>query len=435
MFEDLISNTALSCLLNDKEERRSLECGELNKHGLLVSFIGCRFRFSDYCALCQAIETYAKYRFGGREMAEIQDKLDTIIETLYPEFLSLCTDCYIKHPNASVAKEICFMKYMVGDISGVEMLQIGSLEKGLDSMGESSSESTDLGTSFWLDSVETEEFSRPIEKWDVSCYSHSNESYLTNFDPLAPVRLLQVAVSYNDQLLYGRAITALSSAITKFSSWYSAPNCLREARGNKEDSYYVEAQRNAFAERALAYFETDQLALALKDYEAAKKLTIRPMCPLITPLRKGGGGLYIPKHKIEFSRGLIAGTVAGAKVSVEEFLPSLFGCCKGILNGLWAFACAPDEVSEEFMVAAYSVGEFVFTHRADETIQHLIPEIKELALSWNILDDYGRGEKIGYIIGKYGVDVFSSGALVKGVNKVRALKRANTMLTMERSLL
>ena len=265
----------------------------------------------------------------------------------------------------------------------------------------------------------------------MSCYDSAEVSYLTDIDPLAPVRLLQLAVSYNDQLLYGRAITALSSAITQFSSWYSAPNYLREARGNKDDSYYVEAQRNAFAERALAYFETDQLALALKDYKAAKKLTIQPLCPLITPLRKGGC-FYIPEHKIEFSRGLIAGTVAGARCSVEEFLPSLFGCCKGILNGLWAFACAPDEVSEEFMVAAYSVGEFVFTHRADETIQYLIPEIKELALSWNILDDYGRGEKIGYIIGKYGVDIFSSGALVKGVNKVRALKRANTMLTMER---
>ena len=84
------------------------------------------------------------------------------------------------------------------------------------------------------------------------------------------------------------------------------------------------------------------------------------------------------------------------------------------------------------MIAAYSVGEFVFTHRADETIQYLIPEIKDLAFSWNILDDYGRGEKIGYIIGKYGVDVFSSGAIIKGVNKVRALKRANTMMTLER---
>ena len=114
------------------------------------------------------------------------------------------------------------------------------------------------------------------------------------------------------------------------------------------------AQRNALAERALAYFETDQLALAIQDYKSVKALTIRPQCPLIIPLKNGGdvsgihrmepksaepenastfsdtpereaassseegaaetsgvfdapemGQAYIPEHKIEFSRGLI----------------------------------------------------------------------------------------------------------------------------------
>lgn len=56
--------------------------------------------------------------------------------------------------------------------------------------------------------------------------------------------------------------------------------------------------------------------------------------------------------------------------------------------------------------------------------------MRELSLSWEKMDDYNRGKKIGYIIGKYGVDVFLPFGAFKGVNTVRALKKANTMCTL-----
>ena len=67
----------------------------------------------------------------------------------------------------------------------------------------------------------------------------------------------------------------------------------------------------------------------------------------------------------------------------------------------------------------------------NDCLQCAIPELKELALSWGKINDYSKGKKIGYIIGKYGVDIFAPVGVLKGVNKVRALKRANTMFTLE----
>ena len=61
----------------------------------------------------------------------------------------------------------------------------------------------------------------------------------------------------------------------------------------------------------------------------------------------------------------------------------------------------------------------------------MVPELKDLCTNWTILADYERGKKIGYIIGKYGLDVLAPGAAISGINKFRQLKRANTMFTLE----
>lgn len=473
LFDDLITNTSLSCLLDDQEERKGLKCEDLNKHGLLVYLMGSRFRFTEYFALCQSLETYAKYRYEGREMAEIQDKLDTILETLFPKFLSLCTTCHKRHPNVFVAREIRFMKNMIGDISDVDELPEDFVEKGMegglepviidpevqdplassiDPLQEDSphnEEEEEAQNNGWEDSevppnsrfpglkagLYCNQSAKIYKTWDCDHDDPDDEEDdLEDFDPLMFMRLFQQGVIYNNKLLYDRAIKDLSLVIKSCHSWYVPQNLSRLVRGNKDDSYYVTVQRNALAERALAYFETNRLGLAIQDYESAKKLTIRPQCPWIVPMMKAAS-IYIPKHKLEFSRGLINGHIAGARNAATEFFPSLFDSFSGILHGLWAFACDPKEVSEEYLAAAYNVGEFVYTYGAGETFKVLIPEIKELALSWNILDDYGKGEKIGYIIGKYGVESFLSVALFRGANKVYALKRANTMLTLERCAL
>lgn len=58
----------------------------------------------------------------------------------------------------------------------------------------------------------------------------------------------------------------------------------------------------------------------------------------------------------------------------------------------------------------------------------------DLSLNWHKIDDYSKGQKIGYIIGKYGVEIFAPLGAIKGFTKLNALKRANTGLTLEMCL-
>lgn len=75
--------------------------------------------------------------------------------------------------------------------------------------------------------------------------------------------------------------------------------------------------------------------------------------------------------------------------------------------------------------------DFIKEHTARENLELVIPELKEVCLKWDTLTDYERGNQIGYIIGKYGMDVLIPGAAIKGIKKYRELKRLNTMFTLE----
>lgn len=210
----------------------------------------------------------------------------------------------------------------------------------------------------------------------------------------------------NELLLYQEAISVLTEAIA-----------------------YNPSNIEAFIERAAAYFEINQLPLALQDYESAKRIPIPPF--LNANYFAIQAEFYIPKNKIDFSNGLILGIVSGASLATQEFFPSLFGSLRGLLNGLWAFACSPAEISQELVVAAYALGDFIKSHSTTECLQCVIPELKELSSSWDDLTDHLKGKKIGFIIGKYGLDIFAPIGVLKGIDKVKALRRANTMLTLE----
>ena len=185
-----------------------------------------------------------------------------------------------------------------------------------------------------------------------------------------------------------------------------------------------------YVERMLAYFENNEIDLALKDYLEAKRLS----SPIFSPIMDYTTALtdsYIMQSKVDFSRGLVSGTIDGAQLSMLELVPSIFSSCRGISHGLWAFACAPIEVTQELVNAAYAVGEFLQNHSAEECLQCVVPELRDLMLSWHHISDYSRGQKFGYIIGKYGIDIFAPIGILKGLGKLRALKRANAMYTLE----
>lgn len=428
LFRDLISTTALSNLIEDEREQKELvenPCWFLNKHGLTISFIAQQFRFSDYYYVCRDIENFAVFKYEEREAAKIKDRLQDILEALYPKFFALYLSCYKKHPNSEIDQEIRFMKLLVNDISGLDKTVVSSKSISCLPIVQNSYDVSEfivanlktanipveLGSKGILNRNPTlkKNYARSLAlNVPASSTVRSSKAVPVAFSPQSDI-FLEQGTLFNDLLLYKEAIKVLSQAIQLNPS-----------------------NRDAYIERAMAYFETNQLPLALKDYEAAKKLTIAP------PFKPGShkammmrAVVYIPENKTEFSKGLVSGTVDGAKVSAVEFIPSIFSCCRGILNGLWAFVCSPIEISQEMVNTAYAIGEFISSHSTEECFQCVVPELKELSLSWDKLNDHSRGQKIGFIIGKYGVDIFAPAGALKGVSKVRALKRANTMCTLE----
>ncbi len=117
--------------------------------------------------------------------------------------------------------------------------------------------------------------------------------------------------------------------------------------------------------------------------------------------------------------------------AVKDFGPNIVSSCHSIANGLWAFVCSPVEVSGDVLDAAYELGVFLSQHEVAECLDCAIPELRELRSNWKAIDDISRGNQLGYIIGKYGLDILLPGATLKAVQKYSNLKRANALFALE----
>lgn len=177
------------------------------------------------------------------------------------------------------------------------------------------------------------------------------------------------------------------------------------------------SNKEAFLERASAYFELSDFDLSLEDY---LKSEIKPFEISSDPLKM-----------LPFSLGLTKGILQGGVQSSIEFVPSLLSSLQGLSQGLWAFAEDPVQVSTAFIESSEACLDFIRNHTTQDTLVELVPELRELIEKWDTLPDENRGEITGTIIGKYGVDIFAGIGLTKAMNSYRQLKRANNILTFE----
>jgi len=422
LFKDLIKTTALSDLLkNEEDQKKFIEnpVWFLNLHGLTVSLIAHQFLFSDYYHTSKVIECYAASKYNDRQLARIKDKLESILDTLYPKFLSLYKACYKRHPYKLIEQELVFMKLLVNDlsvlISSVDSEKInGDGGWSIDEDAKLQLTIPELIHNCNEDTAFHQEVNQHFQKeetltelGDFNCGTVRKAERKADapiFFPIDSEIMLELGSVLNDLLLHKQAIDTLTQAIK-----YNCNN------------------REAYIERALAYFETNQINLALKDYEKAKEIDQRENF-LFLHVKCGP---YIPKQKMEFAKGLIKGIILGSQVTAENFVPDTITCFRGILHGLWAFALSPYETSREMINAAYAIGEFLNDHDTLECLECLVPELKDLSKTWHKIDDYLRGKKIGFMIGRYGLEIFASSGVIKAVSKLRALKRANTMCSLE----
>ncbi len=190
--------------------------------------------------------------------------------------------------------------------------------------------------------------------------------------------------------LYAEAVIGLTEAIQK-------------NRGLKE----------AYFERAAAYFELGQFDKSIEDYLSSN---IRPS--------------YF-ESPTQLGLGVAAGVLVGVKDSALEFIPTMIGTAKGLGAGVWALTKNPAAASREFVNAATQCIEYIRSNSPAEIVQEMVPELKELVQNYNSLDDFQRGLLIGHVIGKYGMDIFLAKQSVTFIKSYQDLKRANRAMTLD----
>jgi hypothetical protein len=123
LFSKLFRKTELLALKSNFDEQKKLLCFQswpsghsfnnrirlLTLHELVISCISLQFLFSDYYQVCQDIRSYAKSNYYCWDYIEISNRLDAILERLYPMFEDLYFSCLKKHPTDRIKREVEFM--------------------------------------------------------------------------------------------------------------------------------------------------------------------------------------------------------------------------------------------------------------------------------------------------------------------------------------
>jgi len=394
LFKELIETTSLCEEFFGSNQRKNLmeffwigQYGqEFSIHEIACFFVSHGFFYSHYDKICSDIEFYVQNHFQGREKQrlEIYDKIADIRETLAKMFLDLYNNCLKVYSSERIEQERFIVQAMFDPFCLYE-------------------EKTYTNT-------QTPKFSFSLEMSatpsTITKQLDNNNSNITDF-------FLTMGTRLNELMLYEAAIGYLNKAIALQPK-------------NKE----------AYLERAISYFETNQLDLAIQDCQTAKSLTLTP------PFAKFGlvfktDPLFVPQqipfeNRIEFSKGLLIGFVGGGKDFAIEVIPSLISGGQAACSGVWAFVCSPNEVSQEFIQSCCTFVHFLKNNTTLDALKVVVPEIADLCKTWDLCNDYTRGEKIGYIIGRYGLDVFGPIAAFKTLKSYHHLRRMNALLTIEK---
>lgn len=166
--------------------------------------------------------------------------------------------------------------------------------------------------------------------------------------------------------------------------------------------------RDIYLERALAYFETGQFDEALSDY-----------------IFSGAGEERDTGAPVSFDFGL--GIARGIKKGIQEEFGEMAPAWAPIASiGLWAFASSPPPAKYAAAVLGCVAAAGVYM-AADQ----MVTELRELVTNWKYLSEGERGELTGYVIGKYGIEIFACYGAGKVMDSYHKLKRANGALTFE----
>lgn len=221
-------------------------------------------------------------------------------------------------------------------------------------------------------------------------YSHKSNSskYLTS------QTFEQLGIACSLSLEYSRAIEALTEAIEQVSD-----------------------NKNAYFERAIAYFELKQFDLAARDF-----------------ILSGKENQLLPAHdpfKILFSQGLVIGAGQGLYAAASELPSSLLYSINGLGQLLWAGITDPIAVPEKLIDATTQFIEYLRKEDLTTLAQDMAPELYDLVTNWDTLNHKTRGEKAGFVLGKYGVDIFCAYGTTKFIQAYKNLRQTNSLCNLK----
>ena len=178
--------------------------------------------------------------------------------------------------------------------------------------------------------------------------------------------------------------------------------------------------KEAYFDRALANFELGEWDHSTSDYLASDF----------------GSSKGKVTNNVDFAFGFTLGVADGIADGSIDFIPGILSSLQGLSHCIWALGADPKGVSATFVDGVYDCLSFIQSNPLQDTALEaamvVAPELREVVTNWNTLEDRIRGEKVGHLIGKYGVEIFLTYGSMTGVQALTRLKRANGILTLEK---
>jgi hypothetical protein len=408
LFKNLLETTALSKLINEKDEQAYLLANffwELNLHGLSVSCVARTFWFSHYYRLClhlleYAYEDYDAQSMTRKEFNQIYIKINTALLQLAQEFGPYYETCLKNHPSTSIESEIEFLRLLYPSLKSYSSdVRRNKIDIEMQKLQQEFDETISIkGRSL---GIPKRSKSHLVDLYKKENYTNSHKFF---------------AEFYLYQGLYLNDILSFQIAIEKFDTAIN----------------YDNKNKLTYLARAYANFELKNFEQALADYAIAKSLEITP--PLLADFSWNFADskcAILPKNKLDFSKGFILGGMEGFNANAKEFIPSVLHTVTGIGQGLWVFAKNPVHISQEFIENVCLYVELSRDYLESGDLEDIIPEMNKLLLCWEALTDFEKGRQVGSIIGKYGIDIFLTGKTIQLARKFTEVKYANGALTLE----
>lgn len=208
-------------------------------------------------------------------------------------------------------------------------------------------------------------------------------------------------------------LITLGSSYIESSQYHEAIEVLSKVL--EEDPANKEAHFN----RALANFELGEWEDSSSDFLASDLHTYK------------GKATDTVNFALGFTKGVSDGIANGA----IEFLPGILSSLQGLSHCIWAIGSDPQLMLGSFVEGIYDTLSFIQSNPVGASLLEgamiVAPELREIVLNWNTMEDRIKGEKIGHLIGKYGLEILLTAGSVKGVQALQRLKRANGILTLE----